>query len=439
MNEFETDLAQTEASMNRLLKLFTVTLLVLILGVGGWAVASKVESAVIATGNFVVSSNGQAVQHLHGGVVGRILVKDGDRVKKGQLVIELDSAKVRAELGIIKRQLIDLAAERARLIAERDGQVTIKRPKILQGNAANSSALNAALMLQQTRLQSRTDAFRSQLMQLKEQMEQTKNGIAGLRSLKRAREEELAQVSDDLEAYLQLDRKRLIRRSVLRQTKRQVSRLRGDIMEITSRLSSHQSKQSETEFRMREIKRKTRSEILDHLRLVKSKIGEALEKYSAARDRMTRLEIRAPSSGIVHEMNAHTVGGVISPGQRVMQIVPDNDSLLVMAKIEPNEVDQVKIGQRALVRVSAFDQQAPPELDGSVVGVSPDRSQDERTGIAYFSVRIAIDAGQSHKLGQKHLTPGLPADVFIRGQERRVISYLTQPIREQMSFAMREE
>ena len=154
---------------------------------------------------------------------------------------------------------------------------------------------------------------------------------------------------------------------------------------------------------------------------------------------MTRLEIRAPSRGIVHEMNAHTVGGVISPGQRVMQIIPDNDSLLVMAKIEPSEVDQVKIGQRALVRVSAFDQQAPPELDGAVIGVSPDRSQDERTGIAYFSVRIAIDAGQSHKLGRKQLTPGLPADVFIRGQERRVISYLTQPIREQMSFAMREE
>ena len=260
MNEFETDLAKTEASMRRLLKLFTATLLVLVLGVGGWAVASKVESAVIATGNFVVSSNGQAVQHLHGGVVGRILVKDGDRVEKGQLVIELDSAKVRAELGIIKRQLIDLAAERARLIAERDGEATIKRPKILQGNAANSNALNAALMLQQTLLQSRTDAFRSQLMQLKEQMEQTENGIAGLRSLKRAREEELAQVSDDLEAYLELDRKRLIRRSVLRQTKRQVSRLRGDILEITSRLSSHQSKRSETKFRMREIKRKTRSE-----------------------------------------------------------------------------------------------------------------------------------------------------------------------------------
>lgn len=439
MTVFESDLAETQDSMYRLLQVFAVTLFVLFAGIGGWAVLSKVESAVVANGNFVVKSNGQAVQHLHGGVVGKLLVKEGDQVRKNQLVMTLDAAQVKAELGIVRRDLVDLSAEQSRLLSERDGRATISRPNLPQIEPDMQNRLNTAMVLQQNLMNARLSASRNQLRQLNEQKSQTKSAVLGLRALVRARKEELEQNIADLSAFSQLDRRRLVRKSVLRQARRQVSRSRGDVLEITSRIATKQSKLSEIEYRMQEILRKTRSEVLDRLQVIKSKIGQTIEKFAAAKDRMMRLEVTAPSAGIVHELQAHTVGGVIKPGQAVMMIVPHDDPLEVVAQIKTTEVDQVKISQKASVRISALDHQASPELDGTVIGVSPDRSIDERSGLAFFKVRVSIAPGQHAKLKGKRLTAGLPAEVFIRGNSRRVISYLTQPLRDQIGLTFKEE
>ena len=439
MTAFEVDLASTQASMRRLIQVFAITLCVLVFGIGGWAVASKIESAVIATGKFVVKSSGQAVQHLSGGIVGEILVKEGDRVTKGQLVMRLDAAQVEAQLGIVRREIIDLAVKRARLVAERDHQPTLARPTIKNSTPHDMDVMQAAAALHQTLLTARLSAFQSQMQQLNEQHAQIDSEIDGLRGLAQARKDELVQLDADLEAFNRLDKKRLIRRSVLRQARRQSSRTRGDILDIDSRLAAKRSKLSEIRFRIRETSRKHSSEILDKLQETTSLLAKAQEKYHAAKDQMTRLAIRAPAAGIVHELQAHTVGGVIKPGQPVMTIVPDDDPLLVTARIKPTEIDQVHTGQKASVRISAFKQKVSPELDGEVINVAADRSLDERTGQTFFEVKIAISPGQHAKLGPKKLTPGLPADVFIKGEPRRVITYLTQPLTDQIGLTFREE
>lgn len=439
MHEFDTDLAQTANSVRRLMRGFALVSGALVFGVGGWAATAQVESAVIANGKFVVKSNAQAVQHLEGGTVGAILVSEGDDVKKGQVLVRLDSSKVEADLAIIKGRLIDLTVEKARLLAERDGKAVLPRPDPPFELGSLSSAFNAAMGLQQTLLTARLSATRLQLSQLSERKRQTDDQIRGFQRVRKARVIELEQSTDDLAAQQALDKKRLIRRSVLRQTIRQVARARGEIGDIDAKISGARSRLAETNYRIAELKRTERSKILDQLKVNQSQLQEEEEKFTAARDRTTGLEIRAPRAGLIHEMQVFTVGGVIKPGQTLMSVIPRDELLLVSAKIQTHEIDQVYIGQPALVRISAFKQRVTPELKATVTGISPDETQDEKTGQSFFSAKVTIKREELVKLGRKQLTPGLPAEVFIQGKKRRVITYLTQPLVDQMALTFREE
>ncbi len=439
MYEFDTDLEQTAKSMRNLMRGFAVISGILVVGVGGWAFSAQVESAVIANGKFVVKSSAQEVQHLEGGTVGAILVREGEEVQKGQVLVRLDSKQVESELEILKGRLIDLTVEHARLISERDGQSVIRRPNPPFALKSQRSSFNAALSLQQTLLTARLSATRSQLSQLKERKRQTEEQIRGFKQVRRARSIELEQSQADLVAQQRLDKKRLIRKSVLRQTLRQVARARGDIGDIDAKVAGAKSRLAEAQFRISELKRTERSKILDQIKVNKSQMKEAREKYIAASSRSTNLEIRAPRAGLVHEVKIHTVGGVIRPGQTVMSVIPQDELLLVSAKIQTHEIDQVFIGQPAVVRIGAFKQRITPELEATVTGISPDESKDEASGQSFFSAKVAIKASELKKLGGKKLTPGLPAEVFIQGKRRRVITYLTQPLADQMALTFREE
>ena len=438
-DEFDTDLQQTAQSMRRLMRGFTIISGLLVFGVGGWAVTAEVESAVIASGKFVVKSSAQEVQHLEGGTVGAILVSEGDLVRKGQVVVRLDGTRVGTELAILERRLVDLTAEEARLIAERDDKSSMTRPKPPFDMKGRSTELDLAVAMQQTLLSARRAANRSQLSQLEERKRQTEDQILGLKRVRRARVSEMEQTAADLKVQRGLDRKRLIRRSVLRQTIRQYARVQGDIGDIDAKISAARSRLAETTYRIAELKRDNTSKTLDRLKVVQSQIAETREKRIAADDRSTNLEIRAPRAGIVHEVKIHTVGGVIRPGQTVMSVIPQSDPLIVKARIATHEVDQVNIGQEATVRISAFKQRITPELTAKVVGLSPDESKDERSGQAFFSAKISIAPEERKKLGGKQLTPGLPAEVFIRGQSRTVMSYLTQPLFDQFRRVFHEE
>ena len=439
MTEFEADLITNTSSIRSLMRWFIVSSVIVGGGVGGWAVAAKVDSAVVTTGTFVVQSSAQAVQHPEGGVVGAILVKDGELVRAGQILVRLDAAKVIADTTILERKLIDLSAERARLDAERQDRATIQPPSLPVSLPDAEATLKRALAAQDSIMNERRSTRSSQLSQLVERKTQIEMQVRGFGQRLKSLTEELAQASAELADFRMLESKGLIRRPLLRQSERDVSRLRGEIGDTESRIAGARSQLIETEFKVAEITRNARSEVLRDLQAVTAKLAEIEEQRAAARDRLERLEIRAPRTGRVHELSTHTVGGVVGPGQKLMSIIPNTEPLLVSARIRPDEIDQVHVGQNATVRISSFKLPVVPELDGQVTSVSPDQVVDDNSGQAFFTVKIAIAPEEGSKLEGKELTAGLPAEVLIRGEARRVIAYLTQPLTDKVGLAFREK
>ncbi len=439
MSEFEDDLIANTSSMRRLMRWFVGSTLLVGCSVGGWSVAAKVDSAVVTAGTFEVQSNAQAVQHLEGGVVGAILVRDGELVQEGQVLVRLDAAKVIADASIHELKITSLTAEKARLDAERLDRDKIEPPNLPFPSRQAATALQVALATEQSIMNERRSMRASQLSQLDERKRQVEMQIEGLGLKRKSLKEELTQASAELSDYRMLESKGLIRRPVLRQSERDVSRLQGDIGDAEARMASARSQLAETELKIAEMSRNIRSEILTQLQSVTAKLSEVEEERAATQDRLQRLEIRAPRTGLVHELAVHTVGGIINPGQKLMSIIPNTDPLVVNARIRLDEIDQVHIGQRATIRVSSFKLPVAPELEGEVTNLSPDKVVDGQTGQSFFTVRIAIDPGERSKLQGKELTPGLPAEVLIRGETRRVIAYLMQPLTDKIALAFREK
>jgi HlyD family secretion protein len=437
--DFETDLAANTAAMHRLIRYFVASALALSIGVGGWACAAKVDSAVVTSGTFVVQSSAQAVQHLEGGVIGAILVKDGQHVDQGQVVVKLDAAKVIADTTILDRKIIDLIAQKARLDAEESDQPTIATPDLPVEGEAAAATLARALSAQQGLLTERRSTRASQMSQLAERKTQIKAQLRGLADQLASVKDEMEQAAGDLADKQTIFKKGLITRPVMRAAERDVSRLRGQIGDVESRIATAQSELAENAFKTAEASRTTRTEVLDELQSVTERLAELEQDRTAALDRLQRLEIRAPRAGIVNELTIHTVGGIVAPGQVLMSIIPTTDPLIVTAKILPEDIDQVHVGQMATVRISAFKLATPPELEGTVTGVSADKVTDERSGLGYFSVKIRVPETERVKLDGKELTPGLPAEVLIRGESRRVITYLTQPLTDKIGLAFREK
>lgn len=440
MTEFEADLLANSSSMRRLMRWFMLSSFLVFFGVGGWAVAAKVDSAVVTSGTFAVQSSAQAVQHLEGGLIGAILVKEGELVREGQVLVRLDAAKVTADASILERKLIELTAQKARLEAEHMERTTITRPSLaVIPSKQAESALRATLAAEESLMNERRFTRMSQLSQQQERKHQVERQIDGFNERYRALKEELAQVTAELADQRMLDSKGLIRRPVLRQTEREVSRLKGEMGDIEARIAGARSQLTEIQFKIAELTQNSRSEILRQLQSVTAGLAETEEQLSAARDRLQRLDIRAPRTGLVHELMVHTIGGIVGPGQKLMSIIPSEEPLIVNAKIRPEEVDQVHIDQPATILISSFKLPTPLELEGLVTNVSPDQVVSGQSGQAYFTVKIAIAPGERRKLEGKELTPGLPADVLIRGDSRRIISYLTQPLTDRLAVTFREE
>jgi membrane fusion protein, type I secretion system len=438
MTEFEADLAANSSSMRRLMRWFMFSSFIVFFGIGGWAVAAKVDSAVVTSGTFAVQSSAQAVQHLEGGVIGAILVKDGELVQEGQVLVRLDAAKVTADASIFERKLIELTAQKARLEAENLDRTTIARPEFSIPSRQADGALRAALAAEESLMNERRFTRLNQLSQQQERKHQVERQIDGFGERYKALKEELAQVTAELADQRMLDSKGLIRRPVLRQTEREVSRLKGEMGDFDARVAGARSQLSEIEFKIAELTRNARSEVLRQLQAVTASLGETEEQLSAAQDRLQRLDIRAPRTGLIHELAVHTIGGIVGPGQKLMSIIPSAEPLIVNAKIRPDEINQVHLDQPATIRISAFKLPMPLELEGQVTNVSPDQVVSGQSGQVYFTVKIAIDPGERHKLEGKELTPGLPAEVLIRGDSRRIITYLTQPLTSKIAVTFRE-
>ena len=423
--------------MRRHLLVTAVSVLFLVGGIGGWAVTAEIAGAVVAGGAVVVDSNVKKVQHPTGGVVGEILVKDGARVRQGDVVVRLDATVARANLAMVTKNLDELDARQARLEAERDGAAKVAFPAEL-ARAGDPEVLrlrNAEQRLFELRRTARAgqrDQLRQRILQLGEQIE-------GLELQSKAKAAEISYIKQELGGVQDLWRKNLIPITRLTSLSREETRLEGERGSMIATVAQTKGKITETELQILQIDQDLRSEVAKELREIQAKVGELVERKVAAEDQLKRIDIRAPQDGIVHQLAVHTVGGVVPASEPLMLIVPDADELSIEVRIETQDIDQLRLGQRTVLRLSAFNQRTTPEVNGVITRIAADLVTDPRTGMSYYPVRVALAAGESARLEGLRLVPGMPVECFVQTGDRTVISYLTKPLLDQVVRAFRQD
>lgn len=408
------------------------------LGIGGWASTAELSGAVVGQGSIIVDSSVKKVQHPTGGVVSELRVKDGDRVKAGDILVRLDETQTLANATIISKSYDELLARQARLEAEREGAEQLTFPSVLLDRAKDlNSEAARAIAAERSLFGLRRLAREGQKAQLKERGAQLRDEIMGYTGQLEAKRKEVGFVHEELEGVRELWQKKLVPITRLTALERDTARLEGERSQLAGMIAQAKGKISEIELQAIQIDQDLRTEVGKDLIEARSKISELSERKIAAVDQLHRIDIRAPQNGRVHQLTVHTVGGVISPGEQIMLIVPDNDALAVEVKIAPRDIEQVYVGQSAFMRFSALSR-TTPEIEGDVVLVSADLTQDQRTGTSHYTARVSLKADQVERLAGAKLVPGMPVDVFIQTTRRTVLTYLIEPLKEQAARAFKE-
>jgi HlyD family secretion protein len=411
---------------------------VLVLGGGLWAGTASLAGAVLAPGTVVVDSNVKKIQHATGGTVGEILVKDGDRVEQGALLIRLDETMVRANLQIVTKQLDEIAVRKTRLAAEQDGADRLAIPPALEARRSEEE-MAALIKAEQNLFDSRHDARLGQQAQLKQRIVQLRQEVDGLAAQQWTKGREIDLVGKELDGARKLSAQNLMPISKLTSLQREAVRLDGERAQLKAQQAQTSGKISETELQIIQLDQDMRAEVMKDLREAAAKEAELVERRVAADDQLRHIEIRAPHAGLVHQLAVHTVGGVIGQGETLMLIVPEHDALVVEAKIAPHDIDHVRAGQPAFIRFTAFDQRTTPEFEGQVTLVAADLTREQQTGQAFYVARVALKpAGDGDENRKFTLLPGMPAEVHIRTGERTALSYFLKPIRDQVARAFTE-
>jgi HlyD family secretion protein len=412
--------------------------LVLAGGLGGWASTAEISGALIAPGSVVVDSNVKKVQHPTGGVVGELLARDGDLVKAGDVVVRLDDTVTKANLAIVTKNLDGLWARAARLQAEQQGLDKLTFPSMLLDRADDPDVKN--VMLSESKLfEVRTFGRVGQKAQLHERVAQLNEEIAGLTAQAKAKDQEIALVEKELGGVRDLYDKHLVQISRLTTLERDAARLAGERAQYVASKAQAKGKITETELQIIQVDKDMVSEVSKDLRETNDKIGEFVERKVTAEDQLRRVDIRAPQDGMVLQNNVHTVGGVITAGDAMMMIVPQADDLSVEAKVDPKDIDKLQIGQKTLMRFSAFNQRTTPELTGAVTRVSADVTTDQRTGQSYYTIRVSMPREEVARLGDSKLIPGMPVEAFVQTGDRTMLSYLIKPLSDQLMRSFREK
>jgi HlyD family secretion protein len=435
----DNDLTPALQSIQRYMIVGAIMFVFVTLGIGGWAATSQLSGAVIAQGVVVVDSSVKKVQHATGGIVGELRVREGDRVNAGDILIRLDETQTLANATIVTKSLDELLARQARLETERDAAEQIVFPNALFDRTKESnSEASRAIAAERTLFELRRQARSGQKAQLQEKSTQLQNEIKGYVGQAEAKQKEVDLIRQELDGVRTLWEKKLVPITRLNALERDTARLEGERSQLAGMIAQSKGKIAEIELQIIQIDQDLRTEVGKDLIETRSKLSELAERKTAAVDQLNRIDIRAPQSGRVHELSVHTVGGVIAPGEQIMLIVPDTDSLAVDVKISPRDIDQVYVGQTATMHFAAFNQKTTPECDGEVSLVSADVTQEQRTGTSYYTGRLLLKPEELAKLGSAKLLPGMPVEVFIKTPGRTALSYLLKPLRDQAEHAMKE-
>jgi HlyD family secretion protein len=415
-----------------------IAAVLLVAGLGGWAMTTEFTGAVIAAGQLVVDSNVKKVQHPTGGVVGKLNVREGKEVKAGDIVISLDDTQIRANRDIVVKALNELSARQAREEAERDGLDKVTFPDDLLARQSDPDVAKAVTG-EQRQFEIRRTSREGQKAQLRERMLQLRQEIGGYEAQITSKDKQIEWVGKELVGVYELWEKNLIPYTRVTSLEREKERLVGERGQLMAAIAQSKGKIAETELQILQVDQDMRTEVGKDLAEIRARTAEMIERKVAAEDQLKRVDIRAPIDGVVLQLTVHTVGGVITAGEAIMLIVPQTDTLQVEAKIPPQEIDQIRIGQPAVLRFVAFSQRTTPELNGTVLRISADVSEDAKTGARFYTIRLDVSPEEVARLGAVKLVPGMPVEALIQTSPRTVMSYLIKPLHDQLARAFREK
>ena len=405
--------------------------------VGGWSVLAELNGAVIAPATITVESFSKKVQHKDGGIVAEIRVRDGDRVEVGQPLVILDNTETKAELAIIGGLLDEALAKRARLEAQRDRAPDIVFPSEI--TARSSEPELAAIMAGQIRLfTSRLSAINGKKEQFSQQIDQLREQISGLESQKESKDKQLELIKAELGDLKGLQQKGLVPVSRVMAMDREIASLDGQRGELVANKASAEAHIAEVKLQILQVDEEDQSQTLTDLREIEGKVAEYKERKLAAASKLERMVIKAPITGNIYQLAVHTIGGVISPGEPIMLILPEADDLVLQAQVKPQDIDQVQTGQIAHVKFPAFNSRLTPDISAEVTQVSADTSRADANSPPVYIVRLTISASELAKLGANKLKPGMPAEAFIQTRAQTPLSYFLKPLTDQFAHALRE-
>ena len=427
--------------------LFGVYIIIAFVGIGGiWSMVAPLNSAVIAIGSVVASSNKKIIQHLEGGTIKNIYVTAGDHVKEGDKLVELEDARIRAEYeNTLSQYRVSLASE-SRLIAERDNLDVIEFPEFLM-QSSNVPEVEKAIHTQENLFRYRKEIHRAEKDSLKQKILQTHKEIEGLEARKIATDKNLEIISDRLKGLKVLMSKGYASKAMMLDTEAKEASLKSEVANTETAIARAQQELTRVEIENINIENKNIDKILSELKEVQVHTAVLKEKYIALTDSLHRIVIQSPVDGVVNAVNFHTIGGVVRSGEPIMEISPSNDNLVIEAKVPHKNIDSVHVGLTAKIRFSAFKSRTTPLFTGKVVSVSPDTVQDRNQmqqdpSGPYYTARIEIDMEEFNRIaGAKNLAlhPGMQTEVQIVTGTRTLFRYLLDPVTDTMFRAFREK
>lgn len=407
-------------------------------GFGGWAATAELASAVITSGQLKLDSNRQAVEHLDGGILRELMVRDGDTVAAGQVIAKLDPVQAEARHGLVEGNVDNVLAAMARLKAERDGKKRIAFPPELMERKTDP-VIADLMKTQEALFKSRRAAGQGQVALIRARIRQFHEEIEGLKAQTASRDEQYRLIQKELEGVRELAEKGYAPKTRVLALERQAAGLEGERGQLIASVSQTQRAINEAELEIKQITQDGRRTIQTELSEREAELRGLKEQMASAAFTLENIEIRAPANGVVVNLDVHTIGDVIEPGQRIMEIVPADDPLVIEAPIKLTDIEALEPGLRAQVQLSAFNPRTTPRLWGEVSYISADSIEPGQAGgEPFYLVRIRVPEDEVAKLEGKPLAPGMPADLFINTGTRTPLSYLIQPLSESVERAWRE-
>lgn len=420
------------------IRLFGLIVLFSTLGIFGlWSVLAPIDGAALATGFVTVKSHRKTVQHLDGGIVSQLLVKDGDIVKEGDLLLTLDGTENKAQLEIARGQYIALTAQVARLESERDGKPAIDYTTSL--NDVSDPRILEARKTEDQLFVARKNAHEGEMSVLTQRVGQLNSKISGLSGQRKSKQELVSSYQEEAKDLRELLAEGFADKQRLRDVERNYTDNNGEISALSSEIASAQIQIGETKLEILQLEKKFQEEVSAKLSEVQSELYDVTQRMTATKDKVVRIDIKAPVSGRIMGLAVHTLGGVILPGHPILDIVPQKEELIVEAQVNPLDIDRVSIGLVAEVRFTAFKQALTPVIEGKVINISADRLIEEKSGTPYYLAQVELTPESYEKMKHLELVPGMPVEVLIKTGERTLFEYLTKPISNAFARAFIED